>query len=52
LVFYEQQAFLNSIRTGRPPLCDHNVGKMASAVALAAERSARENRLVALSELR
>jgi predicted dehydrogenase len=44
-------AFLDSVRTGRKPVCDAQVGREAMRVSLLAEQSLRERRVVNRSEL-
>ena len=47
----EYQAFANSIRTGEKPLVNGQVGKEAIKIALLAEKSLRERRIVSWNDL-
>jgi predicted dehydrogenase len=44
-------AFVDSIRTGRPPFCSGEVGREAMRISLLAEKSVRERRVVGWGEL-
>ena len=44
-------AFVDSIRTGRPPFCSGEVGREAIRISLLAEKSVRERRVVGWGEL-
>ncbi|WP_233567050.1 Gfo/Idh/MocA family protein [Cohnella endophytica] len=47
----QRYAFLNTVRTGELPFADLNIGKEALLIALAAEKSIKEERYVYLHEL-
>jgi predicted dehydrogenase len=47
----EYQAFANSIRSGEKPLVSGQVGKEAIKIALLAEKSLRERRIVSWNDL-
>lgn len=49
--YYEHRGFQRAIREGMPPEVDARDGLLAVAMGLAAERSARERRVVEMSEL-
>jgi len=48
----QRYAFLNTVRTGEKPFADLNVGRDALLIALAAERSIKEERYIYLDELK
>lgn len=49
--YYQHRAFIDAIRAGGPPQVSVDDGALAVAMGIAAERSAREHRPVALREL-
>ena len=49
--YYQHRAFIDAIRSGRPPLVSLDAGALAVAMGIAAEQSVRERRPVELREL-
>jgi len=47
----QMDAFLGAIRTGKPALASGEAGRLSVVVAIAAERSARETRMVEIAEM-
>ena len=49
--YRQSVAFLDSVRTGRKPVCDGQVGREVIHISLLGEKSVRERRVVRWDEL-